>query len=163
MEMRVKQCMSKPAVVCHLDDTLHEAAKRMWENDCGVLPVMTPEGHVAAMITDRDICMAAYTQGQPLHAIKVSGVMSRTVHACSPDDSVEAAEKLMRDHQVRRLPVVDEDGHLSGLISLNDLARASAKQLHHKADGLNPVRVASTLASICEPRAVVAIATPLGR
>lgn len=160
MEMKVKQCMSKPAVVCQLDDTLHEAAKRMWENDCGALPVMTTEGRVVAMLTDRDICMAAYTQGNPLHAIKVSGVMSRTLYVCRPDDSVQAAEKLMRDHQVRRLPVVDEDGHLSGLISLNDLARASAKQMPHKADGLNPAQVASTLASICEPRAVVGIATP---
>lgn len=104
MEMKVKQCMSKPAVVCHLDDTLHEAAKRMWENDCGALPVITTEGHVAAMLTDRDICMAAYTQGHPLHALKVSGAMSRTVYACSSDDSVEAAERLMRDHRTDDRP-----------------------------------------------------------
>lgn len=151
MFTKVSQLMSQPALVCQVGDSLHETAKLMWDRDCGVLPVVDPAGHVIGMITDRDICMALYMQGHPIHAIAVASVMSRTVHACRPDDSVEAAEKLMRDNQVRRLPVIDESGHPVGLLSLNDLARASAKAGGQERDGLSAAHVASTLAAICAP------------
>lgn len=159
MRKRINLLMSQPAIVCHMDDCLHAAAKLMWDHDCGALPVINSEGRVVAMLTDRDICMASYTQGCPLHAIKVSSVMSRTLYACGPDDTVEVAEKLMRDHKVRRLPVVSKSGQPLGLVSLNDLARASASGKHRKDDELSPVEVASTLAAISEPRLVVGVAT----
>ena len=77
--MQVRQLMNQPAVTCSPRDTLHRAAGLMWEHDCGALPVVDDNGHIAGMITDRDICMAAYTQGRPLHAVPVNEIMSRTV------------------------------------------------------------------------------------
>lgn len=160
MTTKVKQIMSQPAFACRMDDDLQAAAKLMWDHDCGTLPVLDSQGRVVAMITDRDICMASYIQGHPLHAIKVGSVMSRSLHACGPNDTVEAAEKLMQEHQVRRLPVIDDDGRPLGVVSLNDVARAAAAEKHSKADGLSPGRVASTLAAVCRPRLVVGAATP---
>jgi len=67
-----------------------------------------------AMITDRDVCMAAYTTGRPLTALHVYDAMSRELHTCEPGDSVADAEAIMRENQVRRLPVVDDAGNLAG-------------------------------------------------
>jgi CBS domain-containing protein len=99
------------------------------------------------MITDRDACMAAYTQGLPLQSIPVSRAMSRQVFSCRPDQALEAAEKLMAEKQVRRLPVLDGEGHALGVLSLNDVAREAASR---PGDGLAS-DVAKTLGAICQP------------
>jgi acyl-CoA synthetase (AMP-forming)/AMP-acid ligase II len=74
------------------------------------------------MITDRDICMCAYTQGLPRTALRVSMAMSRTVVLCSPGESLANIEKRMRQYKIRRLPVGREDGEIVGVLSLNDIA-----------------------------------------
>lgn len=149
--MLVNQIMSPGAISCHIDDSVHHAAQLMWEFDCGALPVVTQEQRVVAMLTDRDICMAAYTQGKPLSEIGVRSAMSQALYTCSPDDSLEKAEQLMRDHQVRRLPVVDRDGKAVGILSLNDLAGASIRQHPSYASSTNEISAASvarTLAAV---------------
>lgn len=158
MNKKISQVMTQPAFVCRTSDSLTEAAKLMWDHDCGVLPVTNEEGRVVGMITDRDICMAAYTQGRPLAAIQVSGVMSRSVYGCGPEDSLETAEQIMQNFQVRRLPVLDANGHPLGLVSLNDIARAAAHEKHN-GEGLFPKQVAATLAAICAPRPAVSATT----
>lgn len=100
----------------------------MWEFDCGVIPVVDDDGRVAGIVTDRDICMAAYTQGKALSAISVASAMARDVAAAHADDGIEQVEELMRDKQVRRLPVLDGESRLIGLVSMNDLARLSARE-----------------------------------
>ena len=145
--MRVDQLMSQPAVTCRTDDTLHTAARLMWDNDCGALPVVGEGGTVVGMITDRDACMAAYTQGLPLQAIPVSRAMSRRLFSCRPDHALEAAERLMAEKQVRRLPVLDGQGRAVGVLSLNDVAREAASRA---GDGLAS-DVAKTLGAICQP------------
>ena len=148
--MRVEQIMSRPAVTCRQDDALDTAAGLMWDNDCGVVPVVGDDGAVVGILTDRDICMAAYTQGKHLRAIPVSRAMAKQVFSCRPDHSLEAAEGLMTERRVRRLPVVDGVGHLVGVISLNDIAREAASS--PKGNGAQR-EVANTLAAICQPRA----------
>jgi CBS domain-containing protein len=123
--MRIEQVMHDCVVTCGMDDRLGTAARLMWDQDCGALPVLDRDGRVVAMITDRDICMAAYTQGRRLDEIPVNTAMSRELVTCSPDDSIGNAEKLMSEHQVRRLPVVDPEGRPLGIVTLNDLANAS--------------------------------------
>jgi CBS-domain-containing membrane protein len=121
----------------------------MWEADCGVVPVIDAESRVVGMITDRDVCMAAYTQGKPLWQIPVSSACSQKVYACKLNDSLQTAENLMRVAQVRRLPVVDEDGQLWGLVSLGDLAQ----HVHRgggSPDGLSYASIALTLAAISQ-------------
>jgi CBS domain-containing protein len=74
-------------------------------------------------VTDRDLCMACYTQGRPLSSIPVSWVLSGRVHVCSPTDTLDHAIALMRAHRVRRLVVVDARQRVSGVLSLADVAR----------------------------------------
>ncbi len=117
----------------------------MWENDCGCVPVVDSAARVLGMVTDRDVCMAAYTRGQTLNHIPVSAAMSREVFACEPSDDLLDAQKVMRKHQVRRLPVNDSKGRLIGLLSLNDLARAIPRKAVAKA------AAADTLVRVCAP------------
>jgi CBS domain-containing protein len=123
--MHVSELMSTGAVSCAPDEPLSCAAQRMWDRDIGWLPVVTARGRVVGVITDRDICMAGYTQGRPLAEIHVDAAMARDVACCMPREDVDAIERRMTARQVRRLPVVDDDEVLVGVITLGDLARAS--------------------------------------
>lgn len=145
--MKVKDIMSKPAAVCRAGDTLNTAAQLMWQHDCGALPVVNDDGSVVGMITDRDICMSAYTQGTPLPAIQVSSAMAWEVASCRADASLDAAERLMRERKVRRIPVLDAAGRPLGVLSLNDLARHAASV---RGNGLDK-EVTRTLAAIGRP------------
>jgi len=149
--MLVKQFMSQSVISCHLDDNLSQAAKLMWEYDCGVVPVVAQDGRVLAMLTDRDICMAAYTQGKVLSEIAVRVAMSQELYSCYPEDTLEQAEQLMRDYQVRRLPVVDRQGQAVGILSLNDLACALTRQhpsCQGAGNGISNSSMAQTLAAV---------------
>ncbi|MBZ0233742.1 MAG: CBS domain-containing protein [Deltaproteobacteria bacterium] len=144
--MKVSSLMHPDPIICHSHDDLQRAAQLMWEHDIGCLPVLDDDGHVVGMITDRDICMSAYTRGSNLRSIPVASAMSRGVHACGPDDDLKRVEEAMQQFQVRRMPVIDAKGHPVGLISLNDIARRSQR------GGVSAGEVASTLAAICAPR-----------
>lgn len=146
--MNVKELMSSPAVTCRPDHTLDTAARLMWEHDCGAIPVVNRENVLVGMVTDRDICMAAYTQAMPLHDIEVATAMAKQVFFANPTDTLDTAEQLMRDVRVRRLPVVDNKGRPIGLLSLNDIARHAASA--RKKGGLEH-EVTRTLAAICQP------------
>lgn len=147
--MRIEDIMSSPVRTCRRDDNLGAAARIMWEHDCGVVPVTDEDGHVVGVITDRDICMATYTQGCGPRKIPVGEAMARIVFSCHPRDSLETAERVMADRQVRRIPIVDDENRVVGILSLNDLARyvASAR----KKNGLKR-EVTETLAAISQPR-----------
>ena len=145
--MRVAQVMSTDVASCRPGESLAQAAQLMWDRDIGCLPVVDPEGHVAGIITDRDACMAAYTRGEPLHAIEISVAMSHHVLTCQRDDDVADVEARMSAAQIRRMPVIDDQGHPVGMVSLNDLARASAQK-----SGISASEVAATLAAISAPR-----------
>lgn len=147
--MRVEELMHAPAFTCSSHDTMSQAASLMWEHDCGTVPVVHDDGTVAGMITDRDICMAAYMRDQPLSQMGVSDSMSEGVHCCRPDDDLQDAETMMKDRQIRRMPVVDSDNRPVGVISLNDIARYTASQ-----QGITGMQgeVLDTLASISKPR-----------
>jgi CBS domain-containing protein len=95
----------------------------MWERDCGVVPVVDAAGVIAAIITDRDLCMGAFTQGLPLVAIPVGRVASAQVHTVLAGSSIDEAVALMRNRQVRRVVVLDAGRRVVGMISLADVAR----------------------------------------
>jgi CBS domain-containing protein len=147
----VHDAMRTRVHVCAPEDTLARAAQLMWEKDVGCLPVCGPGRKVIAMLTDRDISMAAFMQWKHLAETSVESAMSRGLCTCSPDDELGHAEELMRKNQVRRLPVVDAGGLLVGLLSLGDIARYVRQ--HARGNGNQAQqRLADTLASICEPR-----------
>jgi CBS domain-containing protein len=159
--MRIEQIMSQPAITCREDQTLSAAAGLMWDHDCGVVPIVGDGGVVVGMLTDRDICMAAYTQGKPLHAIPVSTAMASRVFSCHPEEPLEAAEALMAEKQVRRVPVVDAEGRPVGVLSLNDLVRRAESA---RGEGTRR-EIVKTLAGVCQPRsgAVQTVPAPVVR
>lgn len=152
--MKVKELMEIKVRSCLVDDTLNWAAQLMWEGDCGALPVVGPEGDVVGMITDRDICMAAFTKGRPLTLLKVGDAMAKQVTTCSTDSSTETAMSLMKEVHVRRLPIVDAQGKLAGILSLNDLAREARKEAKFGQTQVRPSDVADTMGVICERRSL---------
>jgi len=152
--MRISDVMTYDPIRCFPDDTLNRAAQLLWEHDVGVLPVTNGLRHLVGVITDRDICMAAYTQGRPLAEIQVSAACSKHVIACREDEPLEAAERLMRQHNIRRLPIVDRDETLSGMLSLSDLVRhlTLVGDANGRSHGLDPVDISLTLEAVSRPR-----------
>jgi CBS domain-containing protein len=102
------------------DATIEEAAQQMRDGDYGVLPVGDDE-NLIGIITDRDIAIRAVAEGKDVDT-PVSEVMSEGVVYANEDDSVEEAAQIMSDHQIRRLPVVDSDNKLVGIVSIGDFA-----------------------------------------
>lgn len=153
--MKVEELMTTEVGSCRPYDDAGEAAKIMWERDCGAVPVVDQDGRVVAVLTDRDICMAAFTQGRTLADIRVSSAMSRKLWTTRADDDVKDAETTMKSHQVRRLPVVDVEGRLVGILSLSDLARQamSAKRSRSKKKEVPVGDVGETLGAISSPAA----------
>jgi CBS domain-containing protein len=148
--MRAQELMTRTIVTCHVNDSMAVAASKMWEHDCGALPVVDDEGKVTGIITDRDLCMAAYTRGRALDELLVNSAMSSHVISARAESTVGEVEHLMSKFQVRRIPILDEAGKPIGMISLNDLAIESARpetQISH-----SMVKIAHTLAAIGRPR-----------
>lgn len=159
--MRVDELMQKDVRTCRADDTMNEAARAMWESDCGFVPVVETDGsgRVVGVITDRDICMACYTRGKSLRDLLVSEAMSGDVRVCKPGDSLASAEAEMRSGRVRRLPVVDASGQLLGVLSLADIARGFSSSRARGTKGVTATEVGDLLAAVSEPRALAATAS----
>jgi len=109
-------------------DTLSEAAKALWDGNCGGLPVVDDELHPVGFLTDRDIAMAGAIQGLPLHDVNVSSSMTGRCVTVPAGASAGRLQELMREHRVTRLPVVNTDGALVGLVTLSDLVSHVAAQ-----------------------------------
>lgn len=146
---RVREVMSREPVSCLATENLSQAAQRMWDRDLGALPVVDESGRPIGMLTDRDVCMAAYTRGLALSELSVAGAMSDGVRTCRPNDTLRSLMDAMATHQVRRMPVVDEGGRLVGIATLADIARLAQapSALSHEAR----VWVPGVLAGISEP------------
>lgn len=122
--MNVETVMTRDPRSCSIQDSLHQAARLMWDNDCGVVPVVDETGRLRGLVTDRDVCMAGYTQGKPPHDIAIESVMSRTLFTLSPGDSIPHALGLFHERQVRRAPVTNNIGVLVGMLSISDVVHA---------------------------------------
>ncbi len=145
--MNVQSIMTGPAWTCRADESLAAAARLMWDHDIGAVPVLGGDGKLVGIVTDRDICMSAYFSGGALSSVAVSRAMSTKLFTARPGQTVQAAEELMRAKQIRRLPVVDDQGKLLGMVSLFDVARVAGRR-----NGLDAGEVVSTLAAIGKPR-----------
>jgi CBS domain-containing protein len=150
--MQVERLMTKQVKSCSPSDTLERAAQLMWDGDCGCLPVCAGDGinRVVGMITDRDICMSALFEGKALRELTVSGAMAKQLLSCKAGDALTDAEKTMREARIRRLPVLDEQGALIGIIGLADLAREAARERSAAKQEITESEVGDTLAAICE-------------
>ena len=141
--MRISQLMTAHPVTCRPTDSLHEAARLMWDRDVGCLPVVDGDGRLLGILTDRDVAISAFARDQRLSEIPATVAMADQVFTCTGDDPVELAARIMADKGVRRLPVVDPGGRVVGIVSLDDLAAAAVSTT----DGSSRA-VASALATI---------------
>lgn len=130
--MKVKEIMTSGAGFCYGVDSLTKAAVIMWQRDCGAVPVVDAENKVIGMVTDRDICIATASRDLKTSEIKVGELCNGHVLTVSPGDDIKAAIKSMRKNQVRRLPVVDNEGELQGVISMADILNAAAAKKSSK-------------------------------
>ena len=120
--LTARDIMTPNVTTCREDADLGTAARIMWERDCGVVPVVDGDGRVVGVLTDRDICIAAATRSQSPGEIRAGELIAKPLDTCSPDDTVEEILRVMQRSKVRRLPVVDRDGRLAGMVSLGDVA-----------------------------------------
>ena len=133
--MYVREVMTPDVVVASPEDTLQRAAEMMIDIDAGVLPVGEND-RLVGILTDRDITVRAVAAGKEPTECKVREVMSPEIRYIYEDDSVEDAARNMTELQVRRLPVLNRDKRLVGIVSLGDLA---LKKKDDAADALSGV------------------------
>ncbi len=118
--MQIKELMITEVKTCSPETNLAAATDLFWKYDCGILPVVEAEA-VVGVITDRDVCIALGRRDRRASEITSGSVATRQVFTCSPEDDVKAALMQMRKGKVRRLPVIDQDRTLVGIISLDDI------------------------------------------
>jgi len=116
----VKDAMTSDVKTAAPSVSLTDAAKLMKQEDVGSVPVVDGE-RLIGMLTDRDIVVRGIADGSDPHAVTAGDIASRDIVTVRPDDDLEEALRLMAQHQVRRLPVVD-DGHLVGVLAQADVA-----------------------------------------
>jgi CBS domain-containing protein len=133
--MRIKDVMTKDPSCCVPSDSAQHAASIMRTEHAGAVPVIQNEQsrRIVGIVTDRDLCMAVVAEGRDPHGVKVEQCMTTKVMSCRPDDALDVATTLMRDNQIRRVPVVGERGELQGIIALADVVergKVKAAQIH---------------------------------
>ena len=154
--MKVEDVMTRDVEFCTLETNLASAAMQMWGRDCGVLPVVDDQRKVIGMITDRDICMKAATNHQDIAAIKVEELTSGPIHTCKPEADIREALQTLQRASVRRLPVVNDEGQLEGMLSVSDILRHSKEKVDKVTPGVSYADVVSTFKVISSPRTTAA-------
>ena len=119
--MKVREAMTGDVCLVEAGQSIRQAARLMADRDIGVLPVQEND-RLVGMVTDRDIAVRAVAEGKGPETT-IGEVMSREVMYCFDDDDLDDVASNMGDIQVRRLPVVNRDKRLVGIVSLGDLAR----------------------------------------
>jgi CBS domain-containing protein len=128
--MKVKHVMTKDPTCCLPSETAQHAAGIMRGEHAGIVPVIDNEQHrtIVGVVTDRDLCMNVVAEGRDPRVVAVGECMTTGVVTCSSEDSVERVTELMRENQIRRVPVINEARELVGIVALADVVeRANIK------------------------------------
>jgi CBS domain-containing protein len=136
--------MTKDPKCCVATDVAQHAATIMRDEDTGFVPVV--ESHerrkLIGVVTDRDLCMGVVAQGKDPRSAPVADCMTPKVVTCAPDDSVDRASELMRENQIRRVPIVNDQGELVGIVAMADIVER---------DAVKPAQTHETLKKVSEP------------
>ena len=127
MATRASEIMSKDVTVIQEDETIREAAERLAQDDIGILPICDTNKQIKGVLTDRDIVVNVIARGKDPNTTRARDMEQGEVVTLRPDDSIEHAADLMAQHQVRRLPVVD-NGRVVGMVSQGDVAKTVAPE-----------------------------------
>jgi len=127
-EVRCHEIMTREVATVRPDSSISEAARIMREVDCGALPVVDRQGRIVGMITDRDIAIRIVARERDPRFSRVEECMTRDVIVCHAGDSLTDCMRQMSRHQVRRIPIIDDDDRVIGIISQADIARETDRQ-----------------------------------
>ena len=121
--MQIRQLMTTSPIYCLPTDSASKAALMMNDIDVGILPIVDTEEtrKLIGVVTDRDLCLEVVAKGLDPLDVHVLQCMTRNLVCCEPDDDMQKALQLMRENQIRRIPVVDKKGVIQGMVSLADL------------------------------------------
>jgi CBS domain-containing protein len=120
--MTCAEVMTPSPTVCQPQHTAIEAAELMKREDCGLVPVVSESGKLVGVLTDRDIVVKVVAEGRDPRNTAVSEVMSTEVATCLPQETIQTAMEQMATRQVRRIPIVERDGSLIGIVAQADIA-----------------------------------------
>ena len=142
--MTVREIMTTSPACCLPSDSSVRAARIMKDMYTGIVPVIEDETSrkVIGVVTDRDLCLEVIAEAKDPEQVQLRDCMARAVVCCAVDDDVVKALDMMRDNQVRRIPVVDREGRIQGIISMADLMNRVE---------VPPVKTKEALKHISEP------------
>jgi CBS domain-containing protein len=137
--VKIREIMSRDPACCVLSDSAQTVAKILCDRNIGSMPVVADQQSrkLVGMITDRDLCCSVIAQGLDPKTTQIEKLISFPPMSCRDGENIETCERLMQEHQVRRVPIVDAEDRVIGIVSQADLA------LHDKAE-----RVSKTVAEI---------------
>lgn len=146
--MRVRELMTDQPAYALVNDTAQKAARLMIENDCGIIPVVSEEEsrRLVGVITDRDLSNCIVASGKDSRRVRLQECMTNQVISCEAEDDIERVLGLMKENQIRRVPVCEEGGRLLGIVSQADILR--------EMDDIDRAKVEETLEEISEPTGV---------
>jgi len=148
--MTVREIMRTNVATCSPHQDLAAAAHLMRERGCGFVPVVDTQGLLVGVLTDRDVCLFASDRGRSMGHIAVADAMSQPVFSGFAADNVKVALETMATHHVRRLPVVDDHGHLHGVVSIDDIVQAPRRR-----GAPTPAEIVAALKEISAPPSIV--------
>ena len=120
--MNIQETMVNKVSTCRADSPLDQVALMMWNNDCGCVPVINEQQQPIGMVTDRDIAMGAALEHKSLWEMKAGDITAeKPVYTCRETDDVNTGLELMQEHKVRRLPVTNGNGEITGIVSMGDI------------------------------------------
>jgi CBS domain-containing protein len=157
--MKVREIMTSKPSFYGPESTLEEAYFLMQKNNCGFLPVVGDGGNVIGVVTDRDMCIALGTRNRKPSDLRVWDVMPRKLFTCMEGDDVHCALNTLRAARIRRLPVIDRDGSLVGVLSINDIVLHAREHVVRK--DFSDREVEDTYTAVCA-RPAIPIASKAG-
>ncbi len=126
--MKCKDIMSERIKFCHENSTIKEAVNIMNNFNCGVVPVVDENNKISGLVTDRDIALYSVLQEENAETTELKDFMTRDIITCDLDDDIDQAIEKMKRYKVRRLPVVNPENEIVGLLSLGDIAVKSGEE-----------------------------------
>ena len=140
-KMKINECRNKDVCFVRSDCNVFDASRIMCENHIGCIPICDEQRNVVGILTDRDIILRAVACDKNVKTTPVSEIMTKDVCTCSSEQNISEAENTMASYQIRRLPVVDQNNQVVGILTMGDLARKSGE--------IGSQSVSTTIGNIC--------------
>lgn len=150
--MKVQDVMMRTPACCSPETNLGAAVELLWTRNCGMLPIVDAKKKVIGVVTDRDLCVALGTRNRRPGETTVGEVATGDAYICHGEDDIHDALQEMARHRVRRLPVVDEQGVLVGILSMDDVVLHTEGGIWARSAELSDKDVVKTLRQIYGPK-----------